>query len=227
MTDLQKELFKLKDEKYKEFHSKLIPNIDSEKIIGIRMPVLKKFVNDNSQRILNSGFLTALPHEYYEENNIHIMLINKIKDFGECIKALNSFLPFMDNWATCDIKRPSCFNKNKEALEAEIDLWLKSPQTYTVRYAIGTLMSIYLKEDFKKSQAEKIAAIKSGEYYINMMIAWYFATALAIRWDDIIGFLETRRLPVWVHNKTIQKSVESYRITSEQKAYLKTLRQSP
>lgn len=227
MTDLQKELFKLKDEKYKEFHSKLIPNIDSEKIIGIRMPVLKKFVNDNSQRILNSGFLTALPHEYYEENNIHIMLINKIKDFGECIKALNSFLPFMDNWATCDIKRPSCFNKNKEALEAEIDLWLKSPQTYTVRYAIGTLMSIYLKEDFKKSQAEKIAAIKSCEYYINMMIAWYFATALAIRWDDIIGFLETRRLPVWVHNKTIQKSVESYRITSEQKAYLKTLRQSP
>lgn len=223
MTDLQKELFKLKDEKYKEFHSKLIPTIDSGKIIGIRMPVLKKFVNDNSQRILNSGFLTALPHEYYEENNIHIMLINKIKDFGECIKALNSFLPFMDNWATCDIKRPSCFNKNKEALEAEIDLWLKSPHTYTVRYAIGTLMSIYLKEDFKKSQAEKIAAIKSGEYYINMMIAWYFATALAIRWDDIIGFLETRRLPVWVHNKTIQKSVESYRITSEQKAYLKTL----
>lgn len=227
MTDLQKELFKLKDEKYKEFHSKLIPNIDSEKIIGIRMPVLKKFVNDNSQRILNSGFLTALPHEYYEENNIHIMLINKIKDFGECIKALNSFLPFMDNWATCDIKRPSCFNKNKEALEAEIDLWLKSPQTYTVRYAIGTLMSIYLKEDFKKSQAEKIAAIKSGEYYINTMIAWYFATALAVRWDDIIGFLETRRLPVWVHNKTIQKSVESFRITGKQKAYLKTLRQSP
>lgn len=227
MTDLQKELFKLKDEKYKEFHSKLIPNIDSEKIIGIRMPVLKKFVNDNSQRILNSGFLTALPHEYYEENNIHIMLINKIKDFGECIKALNSFLPFMDNWATCDIKRPSCFNKNKEALEAEIDLWLKSPHTYTVRYAIGTLMSIYLKEDFKKSQAEKIAAIKSGEYYINTMIAWYFATALAVRWDDIIGFLETRRLPVWVHNKTIQKSVESFRITGKQKAYLKTLRQSP
>lgn len=224
MTDLQKELFNLKDEKYKEFHSKLIPNIDSEKIIGIRMPVLKKFVNDNSQRILNSGFLNALPHEYYEENNIHIMLINKIKDFGDCISALNSFLPFMDNWATCDIKRPSCFNKNKEALEAEIDLWLKSSHTYTVRYAIGTLMSIYLKEDFKKSQAEKIAAIKSGEYYINMMIAWYFATALAIRWDDIIGFLENRRLPVWVHNKTIQKSVESYRITNEQKAYLKMLK---
>ncbi len=224
MTDLQKELFNLKDEKYKEFHSKLIPNIDSEKIIGIRMPVLKKFVNDNSQRILNSGFLNALPHEYYEENNIHIMLINKIKDFGDCISALNSFLPSMDNWATCDIKRPSCFNKNKEALEAEIDLWLKSSHTYTVRYAIGTLMSIYLKENFKKSQAEKIAAIKSGEYYINMMIAWYFATALAIRWEDIIGFLENRRLPVWVHNKTIQKSVESYRITSEQKAYLKTLK---
>ncbi len=224
MTDLQKELFNLKDEKYKEFHSKLIPNIDREKIIGIRMPVLKKFVNDNSQRILNSGFLNALPHEYYEENNIHIMLINKIKDFGDCINALNSFLPFMDNWATCDIKRPSCFNKNKEALEAEIDLWLKSSHTYTVRYAIGTLMSIYLKEDFKKSQAEKIAAIKSGEYYINMMIAWYFATALAIRWDDIIGFLENRRLPVWVHNKTIQKSVESYRITNEQKAYLKMLK---
>lgn len=223
MTDLQKELFKLKDEKYKEFHSKLIPNIDSGKIIGIRMPVLKKFVNDNSDSLLNSGFLNALPHEYYEENNIHIMLINRIKDFSCCIKALDRFLPFMDNWATCDIKRPSCFNKNKEALEAEIDLWLKSPHTYTVRYAIGTLMSIYLKEDFKKSQAEKIAAIKSGEYYINMMIAWYFATALAIRWDDIIGFLETRRLPVWVHNKTIQKSVESYRITSEQKAYLKTL----
>ena len=224
MTDLQKELFNLKDEKYKEFHSKLIPNIDREKIIGIRMPVLKKFVNDNSQRILNSGFLNALPHEYYEENNIHIMLINKIKDFGDCINALNSFLPFMDNWATCDIKRPSCFNKNKEALEAEIDLWLKSSHTYTVRYAIGTLMSIYLKEDFKKSQAEKIAAIKSGEYYINMMIAWYFATALAIRWDDIIGFLENRRLPVWVHNKTIQKSVESYRITNEQKAYLQMLK---
>ncbi len=227
MTDLQKELFKLKDEKYKEFHSRLIPNIESEKIIGIRMPVLKKFVNENSQKILNSGFLSCIPHEYYEENNIHIMLINKIKNYGECISALNSFLPFIDNWATCDIKRPSCFNKNKEALEAEIDLWLKSPHTYTVRYAIGTLMSVYLKEDFKISQAEKIAAIKSGEYYINMMIAWYFATALAIRWDDIIGFLETRRLPVWVHNKTIQKSVESYRITSEQKAYLKTLRQSP
>ena len=222
MTDLQKELFNLRDEKYKEFHSKLIPNIDSEK--SIRMPVLKKFVNDNSQRILNSGFLNTLPHEYYEENNIHIMLINKIKDFGDCISELNSFLPFMDNWATCDIKRPSCFNKNKEALEAEIDLWLKSSHTYTLRYAIGTLMSIYLKEDFKKSQAEKIAAIKSGEYYINMMIAWYFATALAIRWDDIIGFLENRRLPVWVHNKTIQKSVESYRITNEQKAYLKMLK---
>lgn len=224
MTDLQTELFKLKDEKYKEFHSKLIPNIDSGKIIGIRMPVLKKFVNDNSDSLLNSGFLNALPHEYYEENNIHIMLINRIKDFSCCIKALDRFLPFIDNWATCDIKRPSCFNKNKEALEAEIDLWLKSSHTYTVRYAIGTLMSVYLKEDFKISQAEKIAAVKSGEYYINMMIAWYFATALAIRWEEIIVFLENRRLPVWVHNKTIQKCVESFRITDEQKAYLKTLK---
>lgn len=221
---LEKELFLMQDKAYKSFHSKLIPNISPEKIIGIRTPVLRKFASDFSKRKEAEKFLNTLPHKYYEENNLHACLIEKIKDYDRAVSETDKFLPYIDNWATCDMFMPPVFKKNKDALITHIDKWLKSDRTYTVRYALGLLMKLYLDEDFKTEYSDRAAGIVSEEYYINMMIAWYFATALAKQYTSAVRYLTDNRLPVWVHNKTIQKAVESGRIDKDTKEYLKTLK---
>lgn len=221
MDSIQKQLFAMQDIKYRDFHSRLIPNINKENVIGIRVPVLRKYAKEISGSIEAEQFIKQLLHTYYEENNLHMMLITYIKDYDKCIKEVNRFLPYIDNWATCDFAPPSCFKKHRKELLSEIDVWINSEDTYTVRYGIGMLMRLYLDEAFDVKYVRKVAGVISDEYYINMMIAWYMATALAKQWDAVIPFIEDKKLHVWVHNKTIQKAVESYRITDEQKTYLK------
>ena len=221
---IQKELFALQDLKYRDFHSKLLPRVDKEIIIGIRTPVLRKFAKEFSKRKEAEEFLQDLPHQYYEENNLHMMIITGIKDYDKCLEEIRKFVPYINNWATCDLPLPKCFGKHKEELFPQIREWIASDHTYTIRYGLGTLMSLYLDEDFKPEYLELAASVRSEEYYVNMMMAWYFATALAKQWEATVPYIEQRKLPQWVHRKTIQKAVESYRITSEQKTYLKSLR---
>ncbi|MBQ2754394.1 MAG: DNA alkylation repair protein [Clostridia bacterium] len=216
-----RELFELQDLKYRDFHSKLMPTIDKDTVIGVRVPALRKLAKE----VFNNGgygeFLKALPHRYYEENNLHAFLIEQITDFNLCIEETEKFLPFIDNWATCDMFRPKIFKNHKTELLKRIKVWIKSKETYTVRFAIGMLMVHYSDNDFKKEYAELVAGVKSDGYYVNMMIAWYFATLLWKQYDIILPYIENNVLPLWVHNKTIQKATESYRITKEQKEYLK------
>ena len=221
---MQKELFALQDLKYRDFHSKLLPGVDKEIIIGIRTPVLRKFAKEFSKRKEAEEFLQDLPHQYYEENNLHMMIITGIKDYDKCLEEIKKFVPYINNWATCDLPLPKCFGKHKEELLPQIREWIASDHTYTIRYGLGTLMSLYLDEDFKPEYLELAASVRSEEYYVNMMIAWYFATALAKQWEATVPYIEQRKLPQWVHRKTIQKAVESYRITPEQKTYLKSFR---
>lgn len=223
---MQEQLFQLQDLKYRDFHSKLIPNIEKDAVIGIRMPVLRKFAKTFAREEAAEAeqFLQELPHDYYEENNLHMMLITQISDFERCLSEVERFLPYINNWATCDFPAPKCFSGHKEELLPHIYTWIASGETYTVRYGIGMLMRLFLDDDFSETYVELVAQIRSEEYYVNMMIAWYLATALAKQWDAVIPYLEKRILPVWVHKKTIQKAVESYRITAEQKTYLKSLR---
>lgn len=224
MNSLQKQLFELQDLKYRDFHSKLLPGIDKEKIIGIRTPQLRKFAKEFAKTEEKVLFLQELPHTYYEENNLHMMLVSWMKDYGACLKEVRRFLPYIDNWATCDLPLPKCFEKHKTELLPEIQSWIMDTHTYTIRYGIGVLMRLYLDEAFLPEFPELVAQVRSEEYYVNMMIAWYMATALAKQWETIIPYIEQKKLPEWVHRKTIQKAVESYRITPEQKAYLKTFR---
>ena len=221
---LQKELFALQDLKYRDFHSKLLPGVDKETIIGIRTPVLRKFAKEFSKRKEAEEFLQDLPHQYYEENNLHMMIITGIKDYDKCLEEIKKFVPYINNWATCDLPLPKCFDKHKEELLPQIREWIASDHTYTIRYGLGTLMSLYLDENFKPEYLELAASVRSEEYYVNMMMAWYFATALAKQWEATVPYIEQRKLPQWVHRKTIQKAVESYRITPEQKTYLKSFR---
>ena len=223
-TALLKQLFTLQDIGYRDFHSRLIPNIDKAQIIGIRMPILRKFAKNFSKTEEAKRFLHELPHQYYEENNLHMMLITGIRDYETCLAEIERFLPYIDNWATCDFPEPKCFTKHKKDLLPHIRQWIASGKTYAVRYGIGLLMRMYLDEDFTPEYPAMAAEVASEEYYVNMMIAWYFATALAKQWDSVISYLEERRLSPWVHKKTIQKAIESYRITQEQKNYLRTLR---
>ena len=224
MNSLQRKLFELQDLKYRNFHSKLMPGIDKETIIGIRTPVLRKFAKEFAKTEAAEAFLKELPHQYYEENNLHMLLISDIKDYERCLAEVKRFLPYINNWATCDIPRPKCFAKNKAELLPVIKEWIASGDTYTIRYGIGTLMSFYLDEDFRPEYLEIPAQVQSEEYYVNMMIAWFFATALAKQWDAAFPYIHENRLSVWVHNKTIQKARESYRITDEQKQILKELK---
>ena len=221
---LEKELFELQDIKYKEFHQKLMPTVNPDKVIGIRTPVLRKFAKEFSKRGEAESFIKNLPHKYYEEDNLHAFLLEEIKDYEELIKELNNFLPFVDNWATCDMMRPKILKNHKKELIKDIDRWLNSKDAYAIRFAVNCLMTYYLDEDFKSEYLEKVAKIESDEYYINMVRAWYFATALAKQYDATIKILEDNVLDKWTHNKTIQKAVESYRITNEQKAVLKKLK---
>lgn len=221
---IQAELFELQDEKYRDFHSKLIPDMEKENIIGIRTPVLRKYAKQFAKTEDAAAFLQDTPHTYYEENNLHMMLITSIKEYDKCLKEIEKFLPYIDNWATCDLPAPKCFAGHKEELLPHIKQWIHSGETYTIRYGIGMLMRLYLDEDFKPEYADLVAGVTSEEYYVNMMIAWYMATALAKQWDAIIPYVEEHRFSDWVHRKTIQKAVESYRITDEQKGYLRSLR---
>ena len=225
MTELQQRLFELQDLKYRDFHSRLMPGVDKDKIIGIRTPVLKKFAKEYMKEPGWAQFLKELPHKYYEEDNLHMILIGSIRDYDTCMAELKNMLPYIDNWATCDFPTPRIFEDHKEDVLKEIDSFIASNHTYTVRYGIGLLMRLFLDDDFRPEYPEKVAAVHSDEYYINMMIAWYFATALAKQWEAVVPYIEEEhRLDDWVHRKTIQKAVESYRITDEQKAYLKTFR---
>ena len=224
MQELKNVLFSMKDEKYKDFQSKLMPTVPKEKIIGIRTPLLRKFAKDFSKIPEAKIFLENLPHEFYEENNLHAFLLEYITDFEECANAVTKFLPFVDNWATCDSMSPKIFCKNKEKLLVYIEKWLSSKDIYSVRFGIKMLMEHFLGEDFSLEYPKHVAKIESEEYYIKMMQAWYFATALAKQYESVLPFIETRKLEKWTHNKAIQKATESYRITEEKKEYLKTLK---
>ncbi len=218
------ELFKMQDVSYKSFNSKLIPTINPNTVIGVRTPALRAFAKKLYREGGGAEFMASLPHNYYEENNLHAFLIEQIKDYNACIAQVNRFLPYVDNWATCDGMRPKCFKTHKQELLREINHWLKSNHTYTVRFAIGMLMVHFLDDDFSPLYLDTVAQIKSNEYYVNMMIAWYFATALAKQYNLALAYIECKKLTPWVHNKTIQKAIESFRITAEQKEYLKTLK---
>ena len=223
-TELQQQLFTMQDLKYRDFHSKLLPGIDKETIIGIRTPILRKFAKEFGKTEEAKAFVKQLPHQYYEENNLHLMIVNAEKDYDTCLEQVKVFLPYINNWATCDMPLPKCYAKHKKELLKEIPQWLASGKTYIMRYGMGVLMSLYLDEDFQPEYLEWVTAVRSEEYYVNMMIAWYLATALAKQWDLTIPYLEEKRLPEWVHKKTIQKAIESYRITPEQKVYLRSLK---
>ena len=224
MTELKRSLFELQDLKYRDFQSKLLPKTEKEKIIGVRTPILRKFAKEFAQTKEAQKFLQELPHQYYEENNLHLMLVTQIRDYKKCLKEVTQFLPYIDNWATCDLPLPKCFEKHKAELIVDVKNWIASNDTYTIRYGIGVLLRLYLAEDFKDEYPKLVSAVISDEYYVNMMIAWYFATALAKQWEAVIGYLKARKLPEWVHRKTIQKAMESNRITEEQKAELRGLR---
>lgn len=228
MNDIEKtvqaRLFEMQDLAYRDFHSKLMPTVEKEKIIGVRVPELRKFAKELGKKEEAKDFLKILPHKYYEEDNIHAFLIEQIKDFDECIHALDNFLLYVDNWATCDMMTPKVFKKHTDRLLPKINEWLISDYIYEVRFAIGMLLKFYLDENFDEEYLKLVASVKSNGYYINMMIAWYFATALAKQWDKTLPYIENKVLDKWTHNKAIQKSVESYRITKEQKEYLKTLK---
>ena len=218
------ELFRLQDKTYGAFQAKLIPTVDPARIIGVRTPELRAFAKDLYKAGDTAPFLGALPHRYFEEDQLHAFVISLEKDFDKCAAAVEAFLPFIDNWATCDQLSPKAFKKEPERLLPYIRAWIGSDRVYTVRFAIGMLMQHFLDGRFDPVYTDMVAAVRSEEYYINMMIAWYFATALAKQYDAVLPYLEQRRLDSWTHNKAIQKSVESYRITPEQKAYLKTLK---
>ncbi len=218
------ELFSLRDIPYRDFQAKLIPTIDPETMIGVRTPDLRKYAKKLIRDPEVMEFLHALPHSYFDENQLHAFLLSEMKDYDLCLEEINRFLPYVDNWATCDQMSPRIFKKHKAELLESIKGWMDSRETYTVRFAIGMLMQHYLDEDFDLSYPEMVAAVRSEEYYINMMIAWYFATALAKQYEAVIPYIVEHRLDSWTHNKAIQKSVESSRIPADRKTYLKSLK---
>ncbi|MEE5994608.1 MAG: DNA alkylation repair protein [Oscillospiraceae bacterium] len=221
---IQEKLFSMQDIQYKDFNAKLLPNIDKDSIIGVRTPELRKFAKELAKSEEVSVFLEDLPHRYFEENQLHVFLISEMKDYDTVIAELRRFLPYVDNWATCDQLSPKVFKKHLNKLMEKIKEWIHSDKTYTIRFGIGMLMRWYLDEHFKPEYLDLVAEIQSEEYYVNMMRAWYFATALAKQYDDTIRIIEENRLDAWTHNKTIQKARESYRISDEQKEHLKTLK---
>ena len=224
MTEIQKLLFEKQDIKYRDFQAPLFPNIEKERMIGVRTPVLKKLAKELFGSELANNFIETLPHEYFDENQLHAFFISLIKDYQTCLNEVERFLPYVDNWGTCDQLSPKVFAKRKDELVVNIKCWIKSKHTYTVRFAIGMLLGLYLDDSFKDEYLELVSKVQSEEYYINMMVAWYFATALAKQYDITIKYLEQKKLSPWAQNKTIQKAVESYRITIEQKEYLKSLK---
>ncbi len=212
------------DEDYAQFQRKLIPTVDPDTIIGVRTLALRSMAKRLYREKQYEAFLEELPHAYFDENQLHGFLVSEIRDFDRCIEALERFLPYIDNWATCDQTSPKIFKKRKQELLPYIETWLTSEHVYTVRFAVGMLMQHFLDEDFRPEYLDWVAGVRSGEYYVNMEIAWYMATALAKQWEAAVPYIENGRLDRWVHNRTIQKARESYRITDEQKQYLKVLK---
>ena len=222
--EIQKELFSRQDKEYMKFLSKLTPNVSEDTIIGVRIPEIRKLAKKLVKNNEYEDFLKELPHKYYDENLLHGAIISESKNFEKCIKLLDNFLPFVDNWAVCDTISPKIFKKNKKELIEKIKEWSQSDKTYTCRFGVEMLMTHFLDEDFKKEYLEMVANIHSEEYYVKMVIAWFFATALAKQWDYAVIYLENNRLDVWVHNKTIQKARESLKILEDKKGYLKGLK---
>lgn len=212
------------DEKYADFNARLIPNIERSKILGVRMPILRKITKSRYTELEENDFLKQLPHKYQEENLIHGIMISEIRNLELCIRELDRFLPFVDNWAVCDVLSPNVLKNDREEALRKLDLWLKSEHVYTVRFAISILMQYFLDKEFSDEYLEKVARIENDDYYVKMMQAWYFATALVKQWENVIVYLEQKKLKTWVHNKTIQKAIESRRISAENKKYLKMLK---
>lgn len=221
---IKEELFSLRDEQYRDFQLKLIPSAAPDTFIGVRTPELRALAKRLVRQDGIGEFLCRLPHRYFDENQLHAFIISEIKDFGTCVKEVCRFLPFVDNWATCDQMSPKVFGKHKEELLVYIKQWIASDKTYTVRFGVGMLLAHFLDGDFSTEYLDMAAGIKSDEYYINMMKAWFFATALAKQYDAALPYIENRRLDVWTHNKAIQKATESYRVSEEHKRYLKKLK---
>ena len=222
--DIKEELFKLQDEKFSDFNSRLIPGVDRKKVIGVKTPELKKLAKIIVKENIADDFLQQLPHKYFEENQLHAFIVSDIKDYDMALSEIERFLPYIDNWATCDQLIPKAIAKNPERVLIKADEWLESEHTYTVRFAIGIYMRYFLDDRFKKDYLYKIASLKSEEYYVNMMIAWYFATALAKQYDTTISVFEKRLLDKWTYNRAIQKARESYRVSDEHKEVLKGMK---
>lgn len=213
------DLLNMRDEKFAKFNASLLPN--SVRVIGVRTPELRKYAKNIGN---TDKFLCALPHAYFEENQIHAFILSELRNFDRCVQMVDKFLPYIDNWATCDQLIPRIFAKNADKLMPYIQKWIKSKHLYTVRFAIGLLMRFYLGDAFQTKYADMVENVHSDEYYINMMRAWYFATALAKNWNNVIGYIGQNKLDTWTHNKTIQKAIESYRITPTQKEFLRKLK---
>ena len=227
IEEIKDYLLKNQDLQYKQFHSSLMPTINSEVVIGIKVPILRNYTKELLKKYDIQSFVPFfkdLPHQYYEENNIHAFLIEKINNYDECLFQLEQFLPYINNWATCDMLNPKVFSKNKDKLLKKINEWIKSSHTYTIRFGIGMLMRYFLDKDFNSSYLELVYSIKSEEYYVNMMKAWFFATALAKQYDATLPLFQNKKLDIWTHNKAIQKAIESFRVPAEHKQYLKTLK---
>lgn len=221
---IQSRLFSLQDVKYRDFQLTLIPSADADSVIGVRTPAIRALAKELAGKPETANYLKCLPHKYYDEYNLHGAILSLMKDYDKVVAGLDEFLPYVDNWATCDMISPKVFIRHLTELREKIPQWINSGSTYIVRFGIEMLMTFYLDGEFSPEYPEWVAEIKSDEYYINMMIAWYFATALSKQWDAAVPFIQEKRLNKWTHNKTIQKAVESFRITSEEKVYLRTLK---
>ena len=224
LTFVRTELQALADQNYREFNSKLMPTVEKSTVFGVRTPVLRKFAKEFFKDPRSNEFLTALPHKYFEESQLHAFLVEQIKDFDRCILAVEAFLPFIDNWATCDCFSPAVFKKEPDRLLPYIEKWLTSSHVYTVRYGVVMLMRYFLDERFDEKHLKTVADLPTDDYYLSMAVAWYFATALSKQYDAALPYIQDRLLDKATHNRAIQKAVESFRISEKHKAYLKTLR---
>lgn len=222
--EIREHLFELQDIKYRDFQAKLMPNVDVKNIIGVRTPALRKYASELAKTEAGWEYVKILPHKYYDENNLHGFIVEKCKNFEECILLVDAFLPYVDNWATCDLMSPKVFKKNLKGLLRKIKEWISSDNQWAVRFGIEALMKYFLDDNYHESFPEMVAKVKREEYYVKMMVAWYFATALAKQPESILPYFEKRKLEPWTHNKAIQKSIESFRIPDDTKIYLRTLR---
>lgn len=223
-NEIRQRLRDLQDSPYRSFQVKLIPNVDPERVIGVRTPALRKLAKEYIRHPNIDAFLRELPHLYFDENQLHAFLISEIKNFEKCMEQTERFLPCIDNWATCDQLSPRVFKKHRSDLLSACRKWIESCETYRIRFGVGMLMQHFLDEDFNPAYPELISSIRSEEYYVNMMIAWYFATALAKQYEAALPYIEEKRLAPWTHNKAIQKAIESRRIAPEKKEYLRNLK---